>query len=540
MKCTKISPVIWTVIGVSLIGALTNSVRFFLATADQPPDSVYLGTVHYWEDYFLYLNHFFQGAHGAWLTVNRYTPVPTPDSIIYWSNVMLGKVTGLLGMPPILGYNVSVIVLTSLTLALSYLVLRRVFGLTPVMSLIGFLTGNTATSMINRVQSREGGMIFWPFQIWRTPHFAFDRLGGAPHQLMQTSLSYLFFIIYFSPANPDRKSGVRKLILLGLTGVALTTLNPVQAGFYLGLLWVTAAVTAVFRKNRPDTGKLLAVSAAVTGTFLYTSDILNSLPHIQSRIWEASQHSFTIPGFLILSIGPILLLSIPGIIRRWKNFTPPEVFGLLVIAAGYGLFLSRIPQKIGVSNLRFLLPASYVIWGAFAAWGVDAIVRKLKSAGVPKRSYLTGFVLIVYFALTMPTIIWEISQKLPTAGDRTDPMIYLPRQVSDGFDYLARRTDFNSIVLANPSRHMDTLVPALSGHTAYSGHMLATVDNAGNQKQATRFFTGQTPEGAGWLRSQQITYVLYTVYDGNRAEFERSYPFLKKIFENTGTAVYEL
>jgi len=58
---------------VAITLTLLNSINYFVGVYRQQPGEVYLGTTHYFEDYFFYLSQFFQGAHGGWLTQNRYS-----------------------------------------------------------------------------------------------------------------------------------------------------------------------------------------------------------------------------------------------------------------------------------------------------------------------------------------------------------------------------------------------------------------------------------------------------------------------------------
>jgi hypothetical protein len=528
---------VWiTVIAISLALAVANSAMFFWGLFNQPPGTVYLGTVHYWEDYFFYLNHFFQGAHGGWLTVNRYTPEPTPPGIIYWCNVLLGKLGGLFFLSPILSYNISVLLLSFLSLLLSFLVAKKVFSRNPRLALLAFLMGNTATSLINRVKSNEGPMIWWPFQIWRTPHFAFDRLGGAPHQLIQTVLAYLFILSILTLA--DNKNNRNWLLVSLIAGILLTSVNPIQAVFYAGMLCVAQLIW--FFKHREKSPRLLIPTIGIGMTSIYMNTVLSLPPHHQSKIWESGQHSYTTPGFLLLSLGPVAVLAIIGVATRIKKLSKAEIFGGLVLLVGYMLFFSRIPQAVGISNLRFLFPASYIFWGIFAATGVDWITGK--ASGKIRRDVGMFLIFGLYLLFTLPTLGWEITQKLPRPQDYRDPLVFIRTDVAAGFDFLEKRDDFDSIVLANPATHMDTLVPALSGHTTFSGHQLTTIDNGKKQAEAAKLFSlglGM-PEAKQWLTTNNITYILFTFFDGDKTAFEEQYRFLKTVFSDQQTTIYSL
>jgi hypothetical protein len=529
-----------TVIIVAITLAITNSISFFIGIIYQPASSIYLGTIHYYEDYFFYLNHFFQGAHGGWLTVSRYTGEATPLTIVYWCNILLGKIGGLLNFTPVLTYNISVLILAFIALLIPYFIFRRIFPNKQMKVLSGFLFTATATSLINRVHAQEGGMTWWPFQIWRTPHFAYDRLGGAPHQLLITILFDILIYLYFFPPAISAK---KYYPIIGITALLLTALQPVQSGVFLGFAILALLVFSIIYKNKPEKNQLvtlIVLIVAIGFPFIYMNNALNQLPYRQSTIWEASQHSHTIPLFLLKSIGPIIIFAAFGLLSRIKKLSVLDIFGLLLLSTSYILFMSDIPQRIGVSNLRFLFPASHIFFGLFAAYGIGAIARFMKKyVNIPTIT-LTGGLLILFILITAPTLIWEFQQKFPHQNFQSDQLYYLPNDVYAGFTYLENKRPYTDIVMANPASHMDVMVPALAGHTVYEGHMLATINFYPKQQLAWQFFAGNMSAGDAQklISENYIRYILLTKYDGNRINFEENYPFLKKIFENTGCAIY--
>jgi hypothetical protein len=535
----------WVMV-ISICGVLAalNSISFFTSLSRKPEGTLYLGTIHYWEDYFFYLNHFFQGAHGAWLTVNRYTSEITNPSIIYWCNILLGKIGSIFFLSPVLSYNIGVLILSFLALFLSFVFLLRIFGSQPHLAFWGFLTGSFATSLINRVHAREGGMIWWPFQIWRTPHFVFDRLGGATHQQFQTIFAYIFFILLtVKPTNPRNE----KIALWGpvITGIILTSLNPIQSGFYVGILSVTYIIMFLINRTKPSRFELNRFGLLILttgGAFLYISGVLNGMPHMQSKLWEASQHSYTTIPFLLLSIGPIFPLALLGLFKRWKTISMTELFGILTIVSGYILFLSKIPQTVGFSNLRILFPASYVFWGLFAAYGIRFLAEKIK----PHIHFLSilsiqTLIVVLFLALSIPTVVWEINQKL-VKPNLNDPTVYIKSPVMQAFEFLSKEKIYDDVVLANPDSHIDNLVPAFTGHTVYSGHMLATIENSQKQTNAKIFLTGQMTdnEARQFMTRNRIRYVFLTSYDSMMMTFGHTYPFMKQLYGNSDATVYTI
>lgn len=537
------------VIILSVVLAITNSIGFFLGLLQQPADSVFLGTVHYWEDYFFYLNHFLQGKEGAWLVANRYTNEITPDSHLYWTNLLMGKMGGFIGLPPILIYNLSLILLAFTAITLSYLILSRiVFPKNNRMAFFAFLVTWFGASLINRVKSNEGPMIYWPYQIWKTPHFAFDRLGGAPHQIVITILFYgtLLSVIY---AFQSKKNSARiKWNCLAIVfGIMLASIQPVQAGMLAGSICFALSLQSVLNRTFPKKTDLVIVSSltlAVGLVMIYMTKLLSTEPHIQTKIWEAAQQSATTWPFLFLSLGPVMvILAALGILSRDKHLSLFDAVGIAMVVGGYFLFMfTFITSALDIANVRVLFPVSHIFWGVFAGYGAELIIRRLSNSGWSiQKSY---FAIVGIFLLSvLPTIFWEISKKTEFLKNRNDLMVYMPKSTLEAFETMLNKKPYSDTILANSTTHFDTLVPAFSGHTTYSGHILATTRNSEKQAESAAFFnrTWTANQGLSWLTEKNIRYILFTHFDGDRTLFESHYPFLKNtVFVNNEVVVYSL
>ncbi len=492
-----------------LSATVANMSAFIAQIAAQPSNTVYLGTIHYWEDYFFLLNHFFQGAHGQWLAVNQLTHDIPGTTIIYWSNVLMGKIGGLFGLSPQFTYSLSVLILTFLSLGALFILIQKLVP-EKKKALLAFFFAVTATSLPNRVVSGETGqMITWPFQIWGTTHLALDRLGGAPHHLFRNVLAYIFLYFLFS-----KKSTMSIIVAFFLASV-----NPTQALLSLGIFSIV---------NWQDIKRLLPTWVSVVFMTLWVNHDLHSEAYRVAAAWDGSQNSYTTLPFLMASIGPIGLISLIGLMK--KNFSRIELFGLLTILSTYFYFMTPIPKLLHVSNLRLLFPSTHVFFGIFAASGALYLSKKIPLV----------LILILYSLLTIPTLDWEIGMKTSNIKPN-DQLLYLPSLVHEGFVYLSTQTPFTDVTLGNPGSHMDILIPALSGHTTYVAHFLETKDYPRKKAETEKFYSLQlTPDKAQkWLTENTIRYILFTKYDGDKTKFEENYSFLKPAFSNPESTVYQ-
>ncbi len=488
-----------------------NSINFFSGVINTKPGEVYLGTTHYYEDYFFYLNHFTQAAHGAWLTANRYTTEAISPSIMFWPNILLGKLGGAGGLAPQWSYNLSVFLLSFTILFFTYQLMQSVFNNNKSKALIAFFFTTTATSFMNRIWV-DGTFMWYPFLLWKTPNLAFDRLGAVPHQLVQTLLFLLLVYVWFFIQK-------RKLIFSTVLITLLTTLNPVVSGLFLLTSWITGR------------GNFL-VSVVFLIVALYYNSLTNTQPHIQSKLWEAGQQVATTGLFMMLSIGPIVILGVLGLRSIFLKPKPIMTFGAVLLIICYLLFFSPIPKFLGVSNSRVLFPALYVFWGALAVEGLKFKISNFKFQII---------LLSIFFLLTLPTLYWEIQQKLVVRPHERIPLLYLPREIYDGFTYLSSLSPLSDVVLASPATHMDSIVPALSGHTSYTGHAFATISSNEKKAISSKFFAKNmtSDQARQWLARQNIKYIFFTNFDGDKSQFQLKYNFLKELYGAQTVTIYE-
>ncbi len=531
------------IILISATVALLNSANFFFGLIQQAPGTIYLGTTFYFEDYFFYLNHFFQGAHGAWLVANRYTGEPTSPSINYWSNLLMGKIGGFFGLSPILSYNLWVIILSFAVLLLSYQVIRLFLPQNILLGFTAYIFSTFAAPLMNRIFI-NGQPLWYPFELWRTPHFIFNRLGNAPHQLTQTIIFYLLTLA--SLARPDSTKNQKiSWFVSFLLMLMLTSLNPVMASVFVLTAWVANLVSLGYQ-HKPLIAwkKLFLISLSFIFTFGYMWQLMNTLPHLQSKIWEASQQLITTLPFFLKSMGPISLLAALGGVVFLLHPEPRLIFSVVLIAVSYGLLISPLSRLLGISNLRLFFPALYPFLGVLAIHGTLTLATFCHKKPLSFHPKATIFLILSVFLLfSFPTLWWEIGQKLQTNTDpATIRLQYLSKEIYRAFVFLKNTPPYEDIVLASPYSRMDLLVPALTGHTSYSGHPLTTIDADGkNQIGVTFYNLWLSPQKARqWLQGSRIRYVIFTQYDGDVAAFHQTYPFLKLIFSERGATVFRV
>jgi len=522
--------IIVCLISVSL--AICANFTYFFLVFQTPPGYISLGITSYWQDYFYYLSQVVQGAHGAILNNNLYTSELTTPTLLYWCNLLYGRIGNFFGLSPVSTFHISNIVLDSCMLVGAYVLFKKVFP-QPKLAGIAFFFFTFSTSLINRLP-KSSPVPFWPFELWRVPNFMFHRLSTVPNHITQTVLWLVLLYLLFKPL--PIKLWVRITFIIVVT--ALTTLlHPVMVG--LTVIMYTAAIWIVKKSRKlPDT---LALVFGFGVTFAYTILAFQNNPYIQSRIWENNQQVYTTILFFLKSIGPIVPLVLLGLFVRRKTLTAIERLGVLLIITCYGVFLfPGFTYRIGILNTRLIFPGLYIFLGWFAACGLDSIASWISSHTNIKKYLMTNFLIVLFFVTIAPTLIWEVKQQIPDVHAFWPYFYFAPKSLNDAYRFLEKREPYTDVVLASPNSQIDVRIPAFTGHQTVTGHPLMTVHAKEKDIQAKQFFFLSMDKELvlSWLSKERVTYVFFTILDGNKQEFEKAYPFLKSIYQTDTAAVY--
>jgi hypothetical protein len=543
--------VFFTVIGISILMTIVNAQPFFNGLFRKPKGTVHLAMwVHWYEDYYFYMSHFTQGAHGAWLVANRYTSEVTPPSFNYWADLLMGKIGGLVGLTPIMSYNLWLIALVFLTLIASFFVIRLFLPKRPIAQLAAFIFSLFADS----IMPIAGGHIVWnPIHEMNSPHYVEDRLGGIPRHAAVTLLFYLVTLLIFH--TPKTKFQRIAFTILGpLIMILLTNINPVIGGF-----WVTAAwaytIIAVFTKHLKHLKRfttpalpwvrLTIITIAFTITFIYMNALMGTMPHISARVWEAAQSTRPAIGFYLQSGGPLFYMAGIGIVLFFISPQPFLLFAVLLALGTHIAYFSPLPALLGVVNARFIFAAVYPFLAVLAVYCIllctTYITNKIR--GLQQH---TIFILVIALFLiwSIPTLAWEINRRISwqQASNPLSYLNYLPADAYEGMLFLSKQLPYDDVVLASYLSHTDVLVPVLTNHTSYSGQTLATINSAEKNRLNVAFFNVQmTPDAARqWMNDKRIRYVLLTFRDIHPRQLETHYPFLKSIYSSTNITIYRV
>jgi len=517
---------------ISVIFSFLSNITYILLTLQTPHGMINLGVTHHWEDYMYYISEFKQGAIGYWFTHNLYTEEYSRPTLVHWSNVLLGKIGGVIHLLPTDMYNISVIIFSFIFLLLGYYYLKKFFPI-PNYAFSAFLFFLFSEPLMNKLPITEP-VQFYPYELWNTPHYMFHRIGVLPHYLI-VNIMWLFIVMSSFSIHKQNKI-IRTLTIICMFFV--TIFQPVIATLLLGIY----TIAMVGKKKEKYWKQIISLAIGYIPGITYMGWLYLIDPYVTGMTGEAQFQVRTTIPFLLKSIGPIVPFALFGVIARFKKMVPLERFGSILLLSTYTIFLLPISEHLAFSNTRMLFAGQYIFLGWFAAVGLYESASLITRFVVIKRTIINGMLFFVFFISVTPTIVWEIQQKIAKIPSPQDPINYLAKTTFSAFQFLDIALPRDAIVLGNPSSSMDIRLPVFSGHKTVTGPRYATLNYEEKRKVSMAFYNQTLDEKTAqqWIYAHHINYVVYTISDGNSAEFNQRYSFLNPIFKTTTAVVFAI
>lgn len=428
---------------------LANSLHVLVSWTKQPPDTYFTGIVHYFADYFLYISFMVQPSFVY--TNHLFTNETPPPTWIYWLYTILGKFGN-----PFLVYNASIIVFSALLLVLLWHILRRIFT-DQTTAVVAFLFLITASG-------------FPGSDFWFSPFPALNRLGGVPHQILQTILLLLSLILFLDTKTGNKKSSqilpvslprwAHTLILSVVLFLAATS-QPIQ------MLLVCITLILLYPAS------VVYLLPALAGALLVRTEFARNPILTAAQAWEnVQQISVSLPQ-CILGLGPIVLF-IPWGIRHLKKYDSP-LFRALALYSGLSMlfFFLPLPAFLSTNAVRWLSPAAYTAFPLIAAIGW----RHIKYS---RNLLLAGYVTVTLFSLAHQI---EARMNVPHALE------YIPRNIVTSLTSLSG----TGVVLTEYSSPYDVIVPAFTRRKTFTGHPIHTLYPDVKNALRRAYFSGDMP-----------------------------------------------
>lgn len=541
------------VITISTLVGIANFWHVLTQWSQNPPDRYFAWIAHYYADYFLYVSQMAEGARGSWIwSRSLFTNEPIADTWIYWPNVLMGKLGSFLTLSPFVIYTVS---LAAAAICLFWLIAsltRMTFQTRPGAQIVAFLFAVTASNAVDIGSFFQNGRLILTHPMWFSPSPALNRIGGVPHQTLQTILllgvvalgamlmqnnrekhtshrliPFVFPVMCFLAATV---SPVQMLILSTALIASLLLLRlPIRQNIAIGIGLIGAAISAVMVNNAFDSSPI------------YTA----------AKTWEATQMVDVSLWELLLSLGPVMLFIPFGLSRFTRQSSPIRLILTCYGALAIVLFATGIPKALNTSPTRWIHPASFLLWYFIAADGWIILSEKLKhiilktkiisiSSGKQIAELLPSLLIIIYICLTIPSIFAQVESR---SAKENAPALYsdinhIPLPVVAILTQL-QKSPRTGTVLMDPALPYDGLVPIISGKRTFTGHPIHTLYPETKQQLRERFFSGlmQEDEAARFINDHTITHIVYSPATAQKIPL---LPFLSQSAANHSAILYEV
>lgn len=517
-----------------LIGALP----YIHGQSLTPPGHVYLGTIHFPVDYFYYLSQLSQGDRNTFWVDYVWGHEAIPSTIVGWMYATFGTLTRILPLTQIIKFQLFLLTANAFFIISAYLLLHYVFPKSqtkPLVALFFFFFSNEIPRIIKTGSSYE---IFYD-KIWFNWGEPFVRWDPVPHHiLILTSVLSIFILV---PLFWKTYSNRRYLYLFGLSlpTIILATAHPIQLALVLvvlGLSFIILHLPQVIKKRSLPVTDLLVQASPIIYIVAFSLPFLALLhysltipPYLIAKIFEAGGNEWTHitlkQFFQFYGIIPII-----GILSSWiflKQLTPIRLFLILYTTLGFLIYVSYLPEKLGILNLRFLTAVTIMFFAVSATDGIYYVAAKARRLKTPLLLLMIGICSVILLLPLPKQIAWKI-------GTSTANLYYyLPIPV---YEAVMKTKEYNPVdgtILA--FWPYEKLMPALTGMKTYAVHELETLDYDKKNSLMYEFIDNRmTPE-------QMYTFLvsnnIKTVLLHNNAPIPRP-PFLVEVFKNENMTVY--
>ncbi len=508
-----------------------------------PPDRYFTGIAHYYADYFLYISQIAQGISGNWIMANHmYTNEKLPPAWIYWPNVLAGRIGSVFTHSPFLIYTIGLILAVILLLILMWRLVTEIFPKRPTTQIVAFFLACTASNFADMRALFSQNSFRIVGDTWFSPTPALNRFGGVPHQTLQTILLLLTVFLYTRiPHKPSLKSTAHLWRIAGFIAVSFlsATLSPIQMLLVCASLSITTLISERFKFTHRLYYLAIAsgLASAFLGAFLVNHAFDTTPIFAAAKSFELSQRvSMALVPFLI-AMGPIILLIPFGVYAYLRKPTPLKIALLIYGVASLVAFFSPLPLFLGTANVRWLHPASYIIFPLLAAEAIMTVSTWLSSRFLhtQRKIFFTLFYTLIISAYLCTTIPSLIAQVVARSSRETAPVLFsdlnhVPKDAVAAFAALKTYPQ-SGIVLTDPGLPYDLLVPIFTGKPSFTGHPIHTLYPSTKETLRQTFFGGKMTEREAkqFLNDHRIAYLL--VATANKSAVLR-YSFVSQRFDN--------
>lgn len=471
----------WRTLIVISIVLLAVSIPFLIAIPIGGHDYVFNGLLYNPIDGNSYLAKMVEGARGDWKFTLPYTAEPGEGAYIFLFYILLGKITGLLGIPMIIAFHITR-VLCSLYLLVE---LRRFCkSLSPSDDRLAW------RSFVLAVLFTGMGWLGIIFQRLTpdliTPE-AYTFLAAYANPHFPLSLALILLTLRKTLLQPAKKWSIGFL----LVGFFLANLSPFSIVVTL-LIIGCCKVWEWINQRTFEVSNTFLFGVGAAPVLIYQLYVVKADPMFAA--WNA-QNLTPSPAVIdvLIAFMPGLLLAIAGLVFCLKQKITPAA-RLLVAWMLLGFVLTYLPFNL---QRRFLIGLSIPV-AILAIIGLEEL----------RREKIKRLLTIVLYACMLPTLFVIIFLGL-NAVTQHNPKIVMLQTENDALGWISTNTSMDAVILASPD--IGLFIPAETGRRVIYGHPFETTYANQKEQDITDFYSAAwtAVKAEEYLAENNIDYIFW-------------------------------
>jgi len=546
------------VVIIALIAVFFTSPKYFSQELYRPSGSVFIGMTGYFEDFYYYLDQFYQGKQGNWLTENRFSIERFPPTLVYFDNVLLGKLGGIIGFESYESYNFFGLLFKLLFIIGSFLVIKKIFPTSFDKQMTAFLIFLCSTGFPNIIIQNGAIIVRQPTEIFRSANLALARFGTSPSGMLVNFLFVVLFLVVLSVYQKELKNigntnhSLKQLLqskinIFFVVGIILAFslmifADPVIALLFLLTIFSILLINKISPKRMPRfyTIVLLLIVLCAGLGLIFILNVQADTVYRLADSWDVTQYLAQVKSLGVFSILKGFSLLLPfGLVGLFlmikkKEKTIYEQFGIIIVCISLIGYSVPLIFHISVLGFRFLSPSIYIFFSVFVLFAFEYIASKITIKN------LYTILLVGYFGINLVGYFRAWSDEFKPLTEPYSHFAYIPTDLYKGLVFLRNARPLDGNVLASSTTSIDLMIPGIAGRYTFSGHSLTTYNAQTKDNNSSKFFFEWTDEqvARNFLRSNNIRFIFVTVYSQAVNRIDVFYPFLTVVYANPMVTIY--
>jgi hypothetical protein len=526
------------VVLLALIVLAITGLPYLAGWLTSTPDRVFEGFVIDMDDAHSHLAKMQQGYRGEWRYRILFTPEPHEGAYTNILYVALGHLARLMHADLVAVYHGARLAFGFIYLLVAYafsaFFLTDLAGRRLAYVLICFSSGLGWLALLVSGSTVVGDIT--PVDFWFIEMYSFFTLMLFPH----TSLAVALLLITFGLALHYLKTGRWAAIVGAMaSAIGVCVIHP----FMLPVIAVVPGGYWLYISLRQGfifwaLPGLAALVLAPLPIVVYQYVVMISNPVFVG--WQAQNINLSpAPWHYALGYGVVLVLAIPGgwwALRQRENWPFLSLWLLIIALLLYAPVTFNLQRRVieGVQVPLCILATVGMIRFVLPAVGRSRLAENLAVRGYPSAR----LELLTRNLLVGLTLFLSLSASLAAASGAPD-MVHSANEIA-AVDWLGVNSSPDDTVLA--SYEIGSFIPARIGHRTFMGHWTETVDLAGKQTAAERFYGAATDgERRAMLRQYGVVYVFYGPRERALGNFEpASVNYLTLVFNSHDVSIYRI